>query len=278
MKKVFLFQLLIAVFLVPLSHATQNYCIHLTNFCDTLWLQESNDHAYGGWDWECDRDWTSAVLLGNMTGKRALAGRPSADGGNILVPYSAEFYFRSGNVFDLFGTGGIQTGIIQFQFGQPYTITNGACRLADVDRRKPQLVSSIEPQRPARAQEPSEVRCLHFKNYCDSITFSAAKEPPWTLLYGNWDWMCRGDAVDQNMIGNAKDKPQLTTRPGIDYVYVSPYTSEFSFKAGSLFDLYETAGVGQGVFTTRTNEPFSVTNGACTQNEIDHHKPRLLDR
>ena len=281
MKKLFLSQLLIVVCFVPLGHAgSQGYCMHLTNFCDTLELQKSGELAYGGWDWQCEFDWTSTPLLGNLIGDRELAARPAGDGGDrdVLGAYSAEFYFRSGNVFDLYGTGGIQTGVFSFQTGQPYTMTRGECRVDDVDRHKPRLMSTVEATPPEKAGDRSDLRCLHFKNYCDTIVFSTAKESPWTLLYGNWDWTCQGDWVDYNIIGNAKNKPEMTTRPGLSYQYISPYTSEFSFKAGKLFDLYETAGTGQGVFTTRTNEPFTVTNGTCNGRDINATKPRLMDR
>jgi hypothetical protein len=183
--------------------------------------------------------------------------------------YTFQFLFKPGKLFDFYGTSGLASGVVTFLRDQPYTITDGACVSADVDTRKPRIVSRIAKSRTGSIA-PVATRCLHFTNYCDTIVFTADGR----LLYGNWDFQCIGDWASASIIGDTAE-PELTTRAVMPYAYISPYTSRFSFKPGKLFDLYETAGVGMGVFVARHNEPYTLTDGACGLEHVNYGKPNV---
>jgi hypothetical protein len=244
-------------------------CMHMTNFCDSIMFQISGTFVYGGWDAFCEGDWKRSSILGKWKTAPELGTHPVYPFSYYFV-YSMQFSFKPGKLFDLYGTSGIANGVFAFDSNQPYTITDGACRGTDVDKRKPRLISRIAKSRTATTA-PVTTRCLHFTNYCDTIVLAA--DGPW--LYGNWDFQCTGDWKSNNIIGNKKAAPELTTRAIIPYLYNSPYTSRFSFKANQLFDLYETAGLGMGVFAAKTNEPYTLTDGACGPEDVDHGKPKI---
>lgn len=268
--------LLALTLIVSETRAQQERCVHFTNFCDTITLQEANKIAYGGWDFQCGFDWSTVNIIGSSGKTPELATRPLDD--EYPFPYTMQFSFRPGvKLFDLDGTAGVDGGISNFQTNVPYNITNGACSGTDVDRSKPKLLSSTHGVRNTLPHHQGTTHCMHFKNFCDTIVFSTSG----TLAYGNWDWQCQADWTTSSVMGNDRTGAELTTRPryasgGFPYLY--PYSTQFSFKAGQLFDLYETAGVGQGVFITRSNEPFTISNGSCGPSDVETSKPRLVDR
>jgi len=276
MKRLVLYQLLLALCFVSLSHAAQDYCMHLTKFCDTLTLAQSGDLAYGGWDLDCAGNWWGASILGNVTlPPRELATRPVDVDGDLSY-YTFQFSLLPDKLFTLWGTDGFgPLGLFIQQMNQPYTITKGACTRADIDTSKPRLMSSVRQLKtPIRPQQP--LGCMHFTNFCDTIVLTGATDGSKLLAYGNWDFQCTGDWTDANIIGYVKAGHELATRPGIQYRYISPYSTEFSFKSGQVFDLYATAGVDQGVFKARSDQPYNVTDGACAPGDVDSSKPSLL--
>src|SRR5262252_882266 len=85
------------------SLAQQERCMHFTNFCDTISLQEANGIAYGGWDFQCGFDWTTVNIIGSAKNAPELATRPLDD--DYPFPYTMHFSFRPGlKLFDLDGT------------------------------------------------------------------------------------------------------------------------------------------------------------------------------
>jgi len=271
MKKFVLWQLVsLVVLLVPRGQAAE-HCMHLTNFCDTIELKPSGDLQYGAWDWLCTGDWQSASIIGQTKVPRELTTRPATGWESETI--TLQFSLKPGLLFDLTGTDGLQDGLFTFQTNQPYTITTGHCTRGDIDNSKPRLTSTFPARRQMTPPGPA-LHCMRFANFCDTIVFAVSGN----LAYGNWDWQCQNDWSLTSILGNAKAGQELATRPAIQYDYLFAYTTQFSFKAGRLFDLYETAGIHSGVLTARSNEPFSITNGACSQRDIDLTKPRLLDR
>lgn len=254
------------------SHAQQKRCMHFTNFCDSITLQESGDIAYGGWNWQCYGDWTSVNIIGSRKNSPELATRPLDD--EYPSPYTMQFSFKPGRLFDLYESYGIGRDILTYRANEPYTITGGACSLSDIQSGRPRLMSNRNAAAIVRLQNNTATRCMHFKNFCDTIVFSVSG----ALAYGDWDWECLGDWTTSYIMGNVKAGHELATRPKYSgYPYLSPYSMELSFKAGQLFDLYETAGVDQGVFKTRSNEPFTISNGSCGTGDVDTAKPRLVN-
>jgi len=124
------------------------------------------------------------------------------------------------------------------------------------------------------------VRCIHFTNFCDSIqvnnTVSEPTFPGGKANYGGWDWECSGDWNSSSIIGNSAQKSLMATRviyTGTDYAFA--YSSAFGFdfkKSGSLFNLEDTDGVS--MFLIQTNQPWTLTNGACRTSDVDLSKPR----
>src|ERR1051326_2377931 len=204
--------LLVFVLLTPQSQAADQ-CLHLTNFCDTIVLKKSGELAYGGWDWQCEGDWEEASIIGNTTNARELATRPYSpyEGGDFDT---FQFVLKPGEVFDLYETDGSE--IFTAQTDQPFTITNGACRAEDVDRRKPRLMFNLRPT--PLLQNLSAPHCMHFRDFCDTIVLSKGVGE-FALAYGAWDWQCDGDWETSNIMGNATPRYELATRP----VYTAPY-------------------------------------------------------
>jgi len=137
--------LALAVAMIPSSQAAVR-CIHLTNFCDTILVNNTVTETtfpggkanYGGWDWECLGDWTSASIIGNSAAKSLMATRPVYSGTDYAFAYTTGFglvYKKSGPIFNLEGTTG--TSMFALQTSQPWTLTNGACRADDVNLSKP---------------------------------------------------------------------------------------------------------------------------------------------
>jgi len=271
MKKLVILLLgLTVAFISPFSQAAPR-CMHLTNYCDTIEFDTSGSLAYGGWDWLCWGDWTTSVL-GNAKKSPDLATHLVYED-MWLVDYSTEFLFKSGKLFDLWGTDGQY--VFSFQTDQPFTITKGACGFRDLDLGKPSLMSRRNKTKVPVKDTPN--RCLHFTNFCDTITLGNSGN----LLYGNWDWQCIGDYTTSSIIGNTAPPAQLTTRPGYPssgYPYAYAYTAQFSFRPEKLFDLYMTSGVSGGVFQVRSQQPYTVSNGACAEGNGDTSKPRMIER
>jgi len=276
MKKLIFIQLVVlATFVISSQAANKEYCMHLTNFCDTVEVVTSGDLAYGGWDWLCFSDWSYNSIIGNITGARELATRPywASEG---LATYTLQFSIKPDYLFDLVGTDG--TYVLFVQSNQPYTLTPGRCTANDVDQSKPSLMSSRVAKNPPRATSQAAPHCMHFQNFCDTISLNQGSGDFAGYAYGNWDWECTGDWVTTSIMGNAKPKYELATRPTYPDGYdASFYTTQFSFKTGRLFDLYATSGLNN-LLTYRSNEPYNITSGACSQRDIEKSKPRLLDR
>jgi hypothetical protein len=267
--------LVLAVLLPPMSEAAPR-CMHLTNFCDTILFDTSGPLIFGNWDWECQADYKTSSIIGQTRVGPELSTRPY-DYEQYLWHYAFEFSFKPGKLFDLHGTAGVVEflgGLITFQTDQPYAVTNGPCVASDVDTRKPRMVRSSRP-RILPSQHGQEVdRCIHFTNFCDTIVFATSGG----FAYGNWDWNCTKDWVRTPIIGNAKVGRELATRPGFSYGYTFPYSTQFSPKPGRLFDLYLTNGAGGKVFTGRKDEPYTISDGVCSADDVNTLKPRTLFR
>ena len=265
------FAVIVALTLTASGQAQQKRCMHFTNFCDSITLQASGDIAYGGWNWQCYGDWTSVNIIGSIEKSHELATRPLDD--EYPSPYTMQFSFKAGKLFDLYESYGIGRDILTYRSNEPYTITDGACTLSDIESSKPRLMSNTNTEA-VRLQSKAATRCMHFKNFCDTIVFSLSGG----LAYGDWDWECLGDWTTSYIMGNATAGQELATRPKVSgYPYLSFYSMQFSFKSGQLFDLYQTAGVDQGVSKTRSDEPFTITSGACLKGDVDTTKPRLVN-
>jgi hypothetical protein len=124
--------LALAFMFVPQSQAA-TYCIHLTNFCDTLnltTLQVGGDQKtliYGAWDWECVGDYTGSSIIGGPPGgTNTVATRPVYEGTPYAFAYSAAFTLKiNGHTTDLYGTNA--TSAFAFQTAQPFTVNTGSC-------------------------------------------------------------------------------------------------------------------------------------------------------
>lgn len=258
------------------SYAQQQRCMHFTDYCDSITLQKSGDLAYGGWDFQCGGDWYSISIIGNMKSPAELATHPLDD--TFPSSYTVQFSFHAPDLFQLNASSGIGHDINTFEGGS-YSVTDGACTLSDIHPNKPRLMTSVDLTGAAKPQRQPATHCMHFKNFCDTIVFSISEPFAYsTLAYGDWDWQCRGDWTTSYIMGNANAGQELATRPRLNEYYLAPYSMQFQFKAGNLFDLYETAGVDQGVSKTRSNEPFTITSGACVRGDVDSSKPRLVNR
>jgi hypothetical protein len=101
------------------------WCVMFTNFCDSITIStDSSQNNYGGWDWVCTGDWTTAHVLGQNAAPATTGTRPVYAG--VPFQYTANFVWSVGPLtFDLWGTNG--TGTFQFQNDQPFTFSLGAC-------------------------------------------------------------------------------------------------------------------------------------------------------
>lgn len=127
--------LALAMAVVPQVKASQ--CIHFTNFCDTIVINQSGVLLYGNWDWLCNSNWTDTQVAGRLSGGHAaIAGRPYSAMYSYLSPYTALFDFKvNTKLFDLYETDG--TTLPSLQSSQPWTVTSGVCRADDVRHEKP---------------------------------------------------------------------------------------------------------------------------------------------
>jgi len=276
-KSAILFFLLVLVITVaPQSHAAPR-CIRFPNFCNSIVFDTSGSVAYGNVDFECDGNFQRNSLIGNAKGTTELATRPLySERMDEFDSYAYQFYFKPGKLFDMYASGGTEgqdPGLFLVQSNQPYTVSNGACRPSDIDRRKPSLSSLLAKSGPHQAQAQTN-RCMHFTNFCDTIEFAVSGD----LLYGDWDWLCTGDYASNMLIGNLGAGPEMTGRPGYGDTQPYPYSTEFSFKPGKVFDLYLTQGVPSGVMVGRKNQPYTITAGSCSAGGVDKSKPRMMDR
>ena len=114
------------------AHAAGPYCVHLTNFCDTLQITTSAANNYGLWDWTCDGVTLTPVIGVSSAGLITDASLPSGLG------YATNFTFnKASHSFDLWATEG--NVIFPFQLGQPFSISNGACAFSGVKTGKPSI-------------------------------------------------------------------------------------------------------------------------------------------
>lgn len=107
-------------------------------------------------------------------------------------------------------------------------------------------------------------KCIHFTNFCDSISLNTATVGGvmGTAGYGGWDWLCTGNWTDASVLGNATNNARIGTRAySAVYAYLSPYTFQFTFNLANGFDLYGTNG--SSLFAFQTNQPFTLSGGAC---------------
>lgn len=107
---------------------------------------------------------------------------------------------------------------------------------------------------------PAQAICIHFTNYCDSI--SLAGDPNEAgHLYGNWDWECGLGAT--SIYGANGKQINVGTRP-VDLAsgYAFPYSAGFVFtKSTKLFDLIGTNGSTTLLFVL--GSPWT-TSGSCS--------------
>jgi hypothetical protein len=129
-------------------------------------------------------------------------------------------------------------------------------------------------------QSNASSNCIHFTNFCDSISVQTASVGGvmGSAAYGGWDWLCTGNWTDASIIGNASNPARLGTRPySVAYAYLDAYSFGFTFKInGSLFDLYGTNA--SSLLAFQTNQPFTITSGACKSGDIKTGAPRLSSR
>jgi len=115
-------------------------------------------------------------------------------------------------------------------------------------------------------------RCITLTNFCDRIETDNDASGN---VFGVWDWTC--DGVNLSSIIGRSPGPDLTmnTRPVAGGAPFN-YSTNFAFhKASGLFDLYGTDG--SVIFPFQTNQPYSMTNGACGfAGTRVSSKPRLL--
>jgi len=135
--------LALAFMFVPQSQAA-TYCIHLTNFCDTLNLTTLNvggvqgTLVYGAWDWECVGDYTGSSIIGKTGSIVTVATRPVYEGTPYAFAYSADFTLKvAGKTLDLYGTNA--TSAFAFQTAQPFTFNSGSCAGHANSNGKPRL-------------------------------------------------------------------------------------------------------------------------------------------
>ena len=272
MKKPILFQLVLLIASFGPGAQCQERCLHFTNYCDSVSFERIGELANGGWDWTCSGDWLSASIIGNTKGLKELATRPAYSIGFYILAYTVHFTFKSRYLYDAYASDGRE--IFSLGSSQPYDIINNTCRRSDIDASKPSLMSRL---RQTGEQPLAQQKCMHFTNFCDTIVLSQGTDEFSPYANGNWDWQCQADWTSSNILGNLKKGHELTTRtayPGGNYA--TPYTSLFSFKAGQLFDLYQTNGLGGKIFAARTNQPFTLTDGACSPGDVDTSKPRSV--
>lgn len=269
------FQILaFAILLTPQSQGA-THCHHLSNFCDTILLDTVSNSVYGNWDWECIGDWTNTSIMGNIkTGAPELAARVYDPEFSYLAFYVSQFSFRSGKIFDLYSSSGIDGGILTETVNEPYTVTEGACSGRDINRNKPRLLATFfQEKRQSASRSQNTTHCIHFTNFCDSVEFATSG----ALAYGVWDWTCEGEWTQNPVIGNATVGPELTTRPKQANGFAFTYTAHLSFKPGKLVDLYESDGIESGLLAVWKNQPFTVTNGACSPRDVAIKKPRMIE-
>ncbi|HEY7097370.1 MAG TPA: hypothetical protein VH437_11640 [Terriglobales bacterium] len=135
MRKLAFFSVLVLTLMatgVTPAHAAGPYCIHLTNFCDTLSVSTSGGNTYGQWDWTCDGVTITDVIGVESPGLITEASLPNGLG------YATNFNFhKATHLFDLWATGG--TFVFPFQLAQPYSITLGNCVFNGPKNGKPSL-------------------------------------------------------------------------------------------------------------------------------------------
>jgi hypothetical protein len=272
-----LFFVLACLAVAPQSQAAQ-MCIHLTNFCESIVFDTAGAKVYGNYDWLCEGDWTTSSIIGNSTHGPELGTVPAMPD-HVLFPYAFQFSFKLGKVklFDLNQTKGLAWGIVNDQSNQPFTISDGPCRAEDVDRNKPSVMSwNSRAHQLLSPPSPQGTSCLHVTNFCDTIVLA----PSGTLAYGNWDFECTGDYAHSPVIGKTTVGQELAGRPNMEFgdPYPFPYSAQFSFKPGKLFDLYLTDGVSGRIFVGKRDQPYTITQGSCTADDIEPGKPRMLSR
>ena len=87
------------------AHAAGPFCIHLTNFCDTVSVTTSGSNNYGTWDWTCDGVDLTSVIGIQSAGLITDGTKPVA--GGVPFNYSTNFAFnKATHTFDLWGTDG----------------------------------------------------------------------------------------------------------------------------------------------------------------------------
>ena len=112
--------LLLMAISVPPAYASKRYCVHLTNFCETLQISTSAHNSYGLWDVACDGTNLAPVIGRASTGVITAAGHPEG------FRYTHRFVFdRTTYLFNQLATDG--TSIFAVRVNEPFTITKGAC-------------------------------------------------------------------------------------------------------------------------------------------------------
>ncbi len=98
-------------------------------------------------------------------------------------------------------------------------------------------------------------QCVHFTNFCDTLQVQTANGAGGTFVYGGWDWLCVGDY--STVISGIARGGHVVLGSGS-----STYQHSFDLSTSSkLFNLYATDGTSEIV--SQTNQPWTVTSGAC---------------
>ena len=121
------------------------FCVHLTNFCDSLTMTtDSSGNSYGTWDWTCDGVTLASVLGRARPGPRLVnAGTRPVDASGIPFTYTTNYQFEQGPglLFNLWVTDG--TSSFAFVLDGSYTVTGGACSFAGGSNGKKPSLSQL---------------------------------------------------------------------------------------------------------------------------------------
>lgn len=106
-------------------------------------------------------------------------------------------------------------------------------------------------------------KCYHFTNFCDQIQINqvAVGGIQKQEVVGLWDWLCfgSGGTLISGSVGKLGTQPTYPYVGGLGY----GFNANFTFaNATKLFDLYATFD-GATAFVFQTNQPFTLTKGAC---------------
>jgi len=125
----------------PPAKPQSGQCLRFTNFCDSIEFFTSGKLLYGGWDWQCEGDYSDSSVIGNVAPRPQLTTRPIYPL-DYPYAYTTEFSFQTGKLFDLYLTSGVLGGVLVARKDQPYTLTSGSCAEGDrANQNKPRMLA-----------------------------------------------------------------------------------------------------------------------------------------